>query len=263
VTQSAVSKRIAALEDELGFAVTEPDGRRVRLTPAGHQLLEQTRPLLAELRHALTSQQAGSAGLLSVGVSESLLASWAAPALAAARDRIDGLELAIGAHRSPVAIERVRAGEYVLALCAGVGDPGSDLSSMTVAEEEMVVVPSGLRRFQIGRARELPVLTIEPGSATWRSLRGPLAALRRERGLTIRVDRTVQSFSCVVQMARAGFGHGLAPRPLALAMGVPARQLIRLPAPGLARPISLIGRPRALARPVVAELARRLADAAR
>ena len=33
LTQSAVSKRIQSLSDSMKFAVIEPDGRRVRLTP--------------------------------------------------------------------------------------------------------------------------------------------------------------------------------------------------------------------------------------
>jgi hypothetical protein len=52
----------------------------------------------------------------------------------------------------------------------------------------------------------------------------------------------------VVQLARAGFGHGLVPRPLALSLGVPKRALVSLPEPGLRRPIQLVGRAATLAR---------------
>ena len=40
ITQSTVSKRIAALEREVGQPLTEAHGRGVRLTPVGHRLLE-------------------------------------------------------------------------------------------------------------------------------------------------------------------------------------------------------------------------------
>ena len=46
ITQSAVSKRIAALEREVGQPVTEAHGRGVRLTPAGHRLLQRAAPAL-------------------------------------------------------------------------------------------------------------------------------------------------------------------------------------------------------------------------
>ncbi|MDP6037968.1 MAG: LysR family transcriptional regulator, partial [Candidatus Latescibacteria bacterium] len=53
ITQSAVSKRIAALESDVGHKLIEPIGRRVRLTPSGVRLLEKTRPFLAALKDAL------------------------------------------------------------------------------------------------------------------------------------------------------------------------------------------------------------------
>ena len=45
LTQSAISKRIQALEDELRQPLIEKRGRRVALTPQAVQFLEKTRPL--------------------------------------------------------------------------------------------------------------------------------------------------------------------------------------------------------------------------
>jgi hypothetical protein len=94
----------------------------------------------------------------------------------------------------------------------------------------------------------LPVLSIEPGSATERALRAPLARLARERGIRLVPDSGIQSYTAAVQLARAGFGNGLVPRPLALALGVPKSALVALPEPGLRRPIQLVGRAATLAR---------------
>ena len=46
-TTSSVSQAIAALAREAGTALVEPDGRRVRLTPAGHRLAEHAVTILA------------------------------------------------------------------------------------------------------------------------------------------------------------------------------------------------------------------------
>jgi len=46
-TTSSVSQGIAALAREAGSALVEPDGRRVRLTPAGHRLAEHAVNILA------------------------------------------------------------------------------------------------------------------------------------------------------------------------------------------------------------------------
>jgi DNA-binding transcriptional LysR family regulator len=47
VTTSTVSQQIAALGSDLGSKLTEPDGRRVRLTPAGRRLAQHAVAILA------------------------------------------------------------------------------------------------------------------------------------------------------------------------------------------------------------------------
>src|SRR5690349_25085528 len=46
-TTSSVSQGIAALAREVGTPLVEPDGRRVRLTPAGHRLAAHAVTILA------------------------------------------------------------------------------------------------------------------------------------------------------------------------------------------------------------------------
>src|SRR4051812_50152481 len=46
-TTSTVSQQIAALAREVGTALVEPDGRRVRLTPAGLRLADHAVTILA------------------------------------------------------------------------------------------------------------------------------------------------------------------------------------------------------------------------
>ena len=250
ITQSAVSKRIAALTAELGFDLIEPDGRRVKLTADGVRILDRAGPLLAELRHALSAETSAHTGVLVMGVSESILASWGPAALARARGELPELKLVVHAHRSPVAVERVRSGEYMLALCAGYAD-WPDLTTLPLMDEPLVLVPSGLERLRLRAGTKLPILTIEPGSATWRSMAPAIARLKRERRIELRVDQTVESFACAVQMARAGFGHALVPKGIAQAMHVPPKALVKLPAPGVSRPVSLVGRALTLSRPLV------------
>ncbi|MGZ4493107.1 MAG: LysR family transcriptional regulator [Nocardioides sp.] len=52
VTTSTVSQQIAALAREAGTPLIEPDGRRVRLTPAGRRLADHAVPVLAALEAA-------------------------------------------------------------------------------------------------------------------------------------------------------------------------------------------------------------------
>src|SRR5260370_27144952 len=52
VTTSTVSQQIAALAREAGIPLTEPDGRRVRLTPAGRRLARHAVTILASIEAA-------------------------------------------------------------------------------------------------------------------------------------------------------------------------------------------------------------------
>src|SRR5881398_501986 len=52
VTTSTVSQQLAALAREAGTQLTEPDGRRVRLTPAGRRLADHAVTILAAIEAA-------------------------------------------------------------------------------------------------------------------------------------------------------------------------------------------------------------------
>ncbi len=52
ITTSTVSQQIAALARETGTALIEPDGRRIRLTPAGRRLAEHSVTILAAVEAA-------------------------------------------------------------------------------------------------------------------------------------------------------------------------------------------------------------------
>lgn len=250
ISQSAVTKRIASLEAELCVNLVERVGRNVRLTQAGQALIERTQPLLFELREALSGQREGARGQISLGVSESVLTSWGPRVLSRVRAELPNLTLTLHTHRSPVAVDRVRAGELTLGLVAGTFREGTQLWCDRVLDEPMVLVgdhgPPALSRRQ-----PLRVTTIEGHSETFRALGPQLKQLARG-GLVLEVERELQSFAAIVQLARAGFGTALVPAPLALALGVPSSQLRPLPKPGLTRPISLIGSKSAMTRPAVA-----------
>src|SRR3954447_25330996 len=83
VTQSAASRQIQALEDELGLQLFARIGRSVRLTREGEDLLVRSRQLLLDadaLGQRASALKAGEVGVLRVGatpqVIESLLANF-------------------------------------------------------------------------------------------------------------------------------------------------------------------------------------------
>jgi DNA-binding transcriptional LysR family regulator len=252
VTQSAVSKRIAGLEHEVGGRIIERTGRAVRVTPLGRRLAAHARPLLAALRGELSGEAAEHSGRIPIALAESILASWGALLLADVRAQLPRVALEIHAHRSPVAVDALRAGRVLVAIVAGrPSAPAREVVFERLGDEPMVIVPSTLAPLALRRGTVLDVLSIESASATARALAPGLAALSRTRGLRLRAQPSAGSYACLVQMARAGLGHSLVPVGIARAMGVPEAALLQVPAPGLSRPVWLAARKTSLARPLV------------
>jgi len=144
ISQSAVSKRIAALEQYYDRQLIERHGRRVALTHHGTRLVEKVTPLLSELRSVFLEDNALRKGKVIVGVSEAILASWGPRLFATVQDELPGVEFTFHAQRSPVVLDRIRSGEYMVGLCTGVADSEADLQSEIVRLEPMVIVPSAL-----------------------------------------------------------------------------------------------------------------------
>lgn len=245
ITQSAVSKRLAALEELTGLNLLERQGRMVILTPSGQALLERARPALAELRAALEAGVGQTGGTLVCGVSESILGSWGPGALRRATAAVPGLKLTLHAHRGPAVVDRVAAGEYGLGLIAGAPpNLGTELAAIELWREPMAMIACGLDPKCFKADDNIPVITIEARSGTWESL------LRACRQRAIEPQIRVESFFAVAQLAAQGYGHGLVPLGVARALGFErcSRQIS-----GVSRPVLIVGRATTLARPLLKE----------
>lgn len=253
ISQSAVSKRISTLEERLARRLIVKQGRRVELTPAACRLLERARPAAAALKAALREEDAGPEGRVVIALSESVLASWGAPLLARVREAWPEIVIEPHAHRSPAALERVAAGEALLAVVAGAKRPGRGLHGRLLVEEPMVVVPSGLEPLRVTGRRDIEIWGIEATALTRAAIDEPARRLR------LKQVGSLESYFALVRWALAGFGHALVPLGVAQAVGIEESQLARLPkrgaARGLRRPIWLVGRPGGLARPAARAVA--------
>lgn len=233
LTQSAVSKRLRALERAVGRPLVEADGRRLQITAEGLELLDRARPLLAGLRELLRPAPGGARSALTLALADSIAASWGPAVVAEAVRRVD-VRVELHAHRSVLLVESVRLGRYQLGLSTDVPTP-PDLLHDPVIEEPMVYVRG---RPDARSAPGTPLVTIEPSSATWRAIE---PALRRHRPeLFARPTTPVESFGAALQMVKAGFGDGLVPLGMALEARLEARRYRVLE--GVRRPVSLLTR---------------------
>jgi DNA-binding transcriptional LysR family regulator len=245
ISQSAVSKRIATLERYYDRELIERHGRRVVLTHQGTRLVEKVTPLLSELRGVFLEDNALRKGKIIMGVSEAILSSWGPRLFARVHEQTPDVEFTFHAQRSPVVLDRIRSGEYMVGICTGSPDADTDLQSEVIRLEPMVIVPSALEplKYQIGD--ELDVITIESRSGAWRSIEDDMRRLKLKRNVSL------ESFFGVAQMALAGFGHGLVPEGVAKTLGVTAAQLIALDDVGLNRPVRFVARKSMFSQPLI------------
>lgn len=216
LTQSAVSSRITALEDELGVLLVDRRDRRFRLTPAGARFLSYADRLLALQRDLRGEMRAGVAApaALRIGAIESVLHSWLIPMLEALRRREPGLELELTVETTPVLLEQIRRGGLDLVFAAAPAG-GDGIRSVALPSMEMVFVGRGRRAgaLALQRIAEQDVLTFQRGSQPYVALMD----LFRSARVAPRRVHPVSSIAAMVKLVESGFGLATLPRAVARA----------------------------------------------
>lgn len=185
ISQSAVSKRIAALERYYKRPLIEREGRRVVLTHHGTRLVEKVTPLVSELRHVFLEDNTLGTGKIIVGVSDAILCSWGSRLFGEVRDGMPEVEFTFHAQRSPVVLDRIRSGEYMVGVCTGSADKDSDLQSETIRLEPMVLIPSKREPLDYTLGQPLDVITIESRSGAWASIEEDMRRLAITRSASL------------------------------------------------------------------------------
>lgn len=118
VTTSTVSQQLAALAREVGTELIEPDGRRVRLTPAGRRLADHAVTILAavESAYADLDPAAEPAGTLRVSAHVTAIRRRVLPIAAELRVSRPELRLSISEYEPAEALELLAIDELDLAL---------------------------------------------------------------------------------------------------------------------------------------------------
>ena len=143
ITQSAVSKRISSLERYYDKKLIQKKGRRVELTHHGRRLVDKLYPVLSELRD-LFIDEVSAKGELVIGVSDAILSSWGPRIFHTIQDEMPDVKFVFHTHRTPVVLDRVRSGEFMVGVCTGSDRLDTDLQSEVLTLEPMVIIPSGL-----------------------------------------------------------------------------------------------------------------------
>lgn len=214
---SALSKRLGALEAEVGVTLLTRGRRGVEPTPAGQALLVRAREVLAGLdrmRSELGAYGQGEQGSVRVLASPSALAEHLPDDVAAFVDRHPLIRISLDERTSPDLLRGVREGTADLGV---LWDLIADLSGLQVypyrSDRLVVVMASGhplARRPKLRFADTLdqPSINVSPGGQMDQLLRRQAALLGRLPAHRMQVS----SLDAACRMVGAGLGLAVLPR---------------------------------------------------
>lgn len=143
LTQSAISKRVAALESELDASLFDRIGRQITLTEAGRALLPRAQQILREIedsKRAIRNLSGEVSGLLSIGTSHHIGLHRLPPVLRAFTKTYPDVELDIHFMDSEEACRAVEHGELELGIVTLPLQPASVLQTRLVWPDPLCVI---------------------------------------------------------------------------------------------------------------------------
>jgi len=217
-TQSAVSKAVKQLEEEVGVPLIDRVGHRSSLTAAGEVVYRRALRLLAErddLAAELADIRGLRSGVLRLGLSPMGSALLFAPLFATYRRRFPGIEIRLVEYGSDRLEEMLRAGEIDLAV--SLLPVAEDFDWRAVRREPLeVLLPrghplAGAGEVTLDALRGDPFILFESGFALNRII---LEACRG-RGFEPAVAARSSQMDFIVELAAAGVGVAFLPRLIA------------------------------------------------
>lgn len=219
LTQSAMSSRVAALEQELGTLLLDRRDKLFRVTAAGQRFFGYAERLLTlqqEIKAELGTVQAQPMRLR-VGAIESVLHSWLMDWVRALRAAQPQLALELTVESSPVLLDQLARGALDIALTALPA--GGGLPSRALQPMEMVFVGHAgrhrRRRWTLADLAGQELLTFQRGSQP----QVALADLLQRAGLEPLRLHTVSSISAIAQLVADGLGVATLPRAVLERLG--------------------------------------------
>lgn len=220
ITQSAMSARIAALEQELGTVLLDRRDKQFRLTMAGQRFLKHAGRLL-EMQREIKQEMGGEVPAevqMRIGAIESVLHSWLIPWVEQFRADYPELELELSVETTPVLIELVRRGALDIVFTAQPANAEGVRSKALPAMEMAFLGNSKIHRKRLWRISDfadVDLMTFQRGSVPHVALVDQLKAA----GVRARKVHAISSISAMVQLVQGGFG--VATLPLAAAKRLP------------------------------------------
>jgi DNA-binding transcriptional LysR family regulator len=219
LTQPAVSKRIAALEQELNSPLFDRIGRQVVLTEAGQALLPHARRILDEVdssRRAISDLSGRIAGRLSLGTSHHVGLHRLPSLLRELRRRYPDLQLDIRFLDSEAACRMVEHGELELAIVTLPPRPYSQLQLTSLWDDPLSVVCAPDHPLAGYKKAGLPTLAqhkaILPGAETF--TRQIVESAFKPLGMSLQVELSTNFLETIKMLTAVGLGWSVLPETM-------------------------------------------------
>jgi DNA-binding transcriptional LysR family regulator len=218
LSQPAVTRQIQVLEAELGVALFDRIGRRVRLTSEGEDLLLRSRRLVADadsLRERARALKGGHAGRIKIGATPPMIETVLSGFLAGYRRRHPGVDIDIVEDGGAGLVARLERGEVHLAYVP-VGN-GRFAGRLLYPIHVIAVMSDAhplhrLRSLEIARLASEPLLLLRQSFASrqWFDAACQTASIRPN----VLIESSAPN--AVIELAAAGYGIGILPSALRL-----------------------------------------------
>jgi DNA-binding transcriptional LysR family regulator len=215
VSQSAISRQVLLLEDELGEAIFHRIGRRIRITPAGESLLQLSHRVFQDLQDtvaAISDRQESLSGTMRL-VGGMTVGLYVFPSLLAqvrrTHPKLD-LKITVGTAERSIAMLRSGAGDLGLVT---LPVDAADLVSVPVLREELLLITYPTH--PLARKKQIvptdldkqPFVLFETGSITRRLVD---EFFTRER-IEVDVVMETENVEIIKAMVRHGLGISVIP----------------------------------------------------
>ena len=236
LTQSAVSKRISQLEEQLDSRLFDRIGRKVTLTESGNMLLPKAEQILLQLQDAkrsLSNLSGQISGTLSIAASHHISLHRLPPILRDYAHACPEVKLDLRFDESEIAYDSVLRGDLEIALITLSPHPDKNIDSRTIWQDRLCYVVAPEHPLANSKKVSLEELTkynaILPGSSTF--TRQIVEHQFSQLNLELEVAMSTNYLDTIRMMVEIGLGWSLLPETMTkqglTVLNVDAKPVIR------------------------------------
>lgn len=219
LTQPAVSKRVALLENHLGVKLFDRIGRTISLTEAGRELYSRAATILADVedsRRAITNLNGSVSGQLSIATSHHI-GLWRLPeVLKEYSTRFPAVALDLHFMDSEVAHEEIVQGNLELGIITLAPNPHERLRSTPIWKDHLTFVCAndhplaGSCQVEIEVLAEYPAVLPDMSTFTGRIVK----QMFEEKGLSLKTGMSTNYLETIKMLIGVGLGWSVLPHSM-------------------------------------------------